>query len=67
MKNFNFKRVVLNPVFSSTSAKRKKECVTLDCYKDDNKSLNNPLLQLTALMLSLPIITALLLMWFNIK
>ena len=50
MKNFNFKRVALNPVFSSTGTKRKKESVTLNCLIDENQSMNILLLQLTALM-----------------
>ena len=65
MKNFNFKRVVINPVFSSASTKRKKESETLDCLIDENQSINILLLQLTALMLTLPTITILLLMWFK--
>lgn len=66
MRKMNLKQVVLNPVFSSTNWKRNGN-TTQNYLIDDNQSILKFVLQLSALMVTLPIITALLLMWFKMK
>ncbi|MBT8260310.1 MAG: hypothetical protein HKO92_10360 [Flavobacteriaceae bacterium] len=65
MKNFNLRSVVLKPIFNSTKGKQKQE-VSLNYLIDDKLSNRDVIYQLTALMMTLPLITGLLLLWFNI-
>ena len=64
MKKFNLKSVVLKPVFSSTNGKQKQ---IIELIVDDKLSTRNLIFQLTALLMTLPLITVLLLLWFNLK
>ena len=64
MKKFNLKGVVLKPVLSSTNGKQKQN---IDFIIDDKSSAWNLICQLTVLLMTLPLITVLLLLWFNLK
>ena len=64
MKNFNLRSVVLKPIFSSTKGKQKQ---SIEFIVDDKLSTSNLIFQLTALLMTLPLITVLLLLWFNLK
>ena len=64
MKKFNLIGVVLKPVFSTTNGKQKQN---IDFIIDDKSSVWNLICQLTALLMTLPLITVLLLLWFNLK
>ena len=66
MKNFKLNPTILNPVFSIVQG-NKKESLTLKTLTEEDNSNLELILELTALMLTLPAITALLLLWFNIK
>ena len=66
MKKIKLNRTILNPVFSIVQ-ENKNESLTLESLKDEKVSTLEFMVQLTALMLTLPAITALLLVWFNIK
>lgn len=60
----NLKDVVLKPSFSSTNGKQKQ---TIDWIDDDKLSTRKTVVLLTALLMTLPLITVLLLLWFNLK
>ena len=64
MKNFNLRSIVLKPIFNSTKEKEKQE-VSLNYLIDDKLSNKDLIYQLSALMMTLPLITGLLLLWFN--
>lgn len=66
MKKFKLNQTILNPVFSIVQ-ENKNESLTLVNLKEEKISTLEFMVQLTALMLTLPAITALLLVWFNIK
>lgn len=66
MKKFKLNQTILNPVFSIVQ-ENKNESSTLVNLKEEKVSTLEFMVQLTALMLTLPAITALLLVWFNIK
>lgn len=66
MKKFKLNQTILNPVFSIVQ-ENKNESLTLVNLKEEKVSTLEFMVQLTALMLTLPAITALLLVWFNIK
>ena len=66
MKKFKLNQTILNPVFSVVQ-ENKNESLTLVNLKEEKISTLEFMVQLTALMLTLPAITALLLVWFNIK
>lgn len=65
MKNFNLKSVMLKPIFNTTNGKQKQE-VSLNYLIDDKLSNKDLAIQVTALLMTLPLITGLLLLWFNI-
>lgn len=66
MRKFKLNQTILNPVFSVVQ-ENKNESLTLVNLKEEKVSTLEFMVQLTALMLTLPAITALLLVWFNIK
>ena len=66
MRKFKLNQTILNPVFSVVQ-ENKNESLTLVNLKEEKVSTLEFIVQLTALMLTLPAITALLLVWFNIK
>ena len=66
MKNLNQERNVSNLEFDTLQG-QKNANVSLINLIDDKTSTFNFMLQLTALLLTLPTITALLLMWFSLK
>lgn len=66
MKNLNQERNVLDLEFNTLQV-RTNGSVSLINLIDEKTSVFTSMMYLTALMLSLPTITALLLMWFNVK
>ena len=66
MKNLNQERNVSNLEFDTLQGHRNGN-ISLINLIDEKASTLNLMLQLTALFLTLPAITALLLMWFNLK
>jgi len=66
MRNFKLNHAILNPAFSIVQ-ENKNETLTLNHQEEEKLSTLAFMLQLLALMLTLPAITALLLVWFNIK
>ena len=66
MKNLNQERNVSNLEFGSLQGHRNGNICLVNLI-DEKQSTLNLLLQVTALFLTLPVITALLLMWFSLK
>lgn len=66
MKNLNQERNVTNLEFDTLQVQRNGN-VCLANLIDEKTSISTRMLQLTALLLTLPVITALSLVWFNIK
>lgn len=66
MKNLNQKRTVFSIVLNTVTGQRNEE-LSANYFSDEKKSIINMFVQLTALLLTLPAITALLLVWFKIK
>lgn len=66
MKNLNQERNVSNLEFDTLQRHRNGNICLVNLI-DEKTSISNTMLQLTALLLTLPAITALLLVWFNIK
>lgn len=66
MKNLNQERNVTNLEFDTLQVQRNGN-VCLANLIDEKTSISTRMLQLTALLLTLPVITALSLVWFIIK
>ena len=66
MENFKQERNVLDSEFDTLQGQRNGN-ISLINLIDEKTSMVNVMLQLAALLLTLPTITALLLMWFNLK
>ncbi len=66
MKNLKQERNVLDLEFNTLQGHRNGN-ISLINLIDEKTSVLNRMLQLTGLLLTLPTITALLLMWFNAK
>lgn len=66
MKKINQKRSVFSIVLNTVTGQR-NEKVSGNYFHDEKSSIVYMFLQLTALLLTLPAITALLLVWFKIK
>ena len=63
MKNLNQERNVSDLEFDTLQGHRNGNICLINLI-DEKASVSNKMLQLTALMLTLPVITALLLVWF---
>ena len=66
MKNLNQERTVMNLEFNTLQGQRNGNICLVNLI-DEKTSTLNLMLQVTGLLLTLPTITALLLVWFNLK
>lgn len=66
MKNLIQKTNALSLIFNTTQGQRNGK-LSEEFVRNDKQALMNLFIQVTALMLSLPVITALLMVWFKMK
>ena len=66
MKNLIQKTNALSLIFNTTQGQRNGK-LSEEFVSNDKQALVNLFIQVTALMLSLPVITALLMVWFKMK